>query len=103
MRASPLITNQLQTETFADGLPIRSRYLRVHQVLSWYPFKRAFFYDLLGRGLIKSFVLKDKGALRGIRLVDRDSIDQYLDVKAAEALTRQAVNARSELTHFRSL
>jgi hypothetical protein len=85
MRASPLLTSQIQTETFPDGLPIRSRYLRVQQVLAWYPFKRAYFYELLSRGEIKSFLLKDKGALHGIRLVDRDSIDLYLERKAAEA------------------
>jgi hypothetical protein len=84
MRAS-LLSTEFQAETFPNGLPIRSRYLRVSQVLAWYPFKRAKFYELLARGEIKSFALKEKGAIRGLRLVDRDSLDEYLERKAAEA------------------
>jgi hypothetical protein len=54
-------------------------------VLMWYPFKRAKLYELLARGEIKSFLLKDKGAIRGMRLIDRDSLDAYLQKAAEEA------------------
>jgi hypothetical protein len=80
-----LAFNQVHAETFPAGVAIRSRYLRVHQVLDWYPFKRAKLYELLTRGDIKSFVLKEKGAIRGMRLVDRDSLDAYLQKAAEEA------------------
>ena len=80
-----LLSNQLQAETFPDGAPIRCRYLRISQVLARYPFKRAKLYELLSRGEIRSFLLKERGCIRGCRLVDRDSIDAYLDAKATEA------------------
>ena len=50
-----------------------------------YPFRRAKLYELLARGEIKSFVLKEKNAIRGMRLIDRDSLDEYLESKAIEA------------------
>jgi hypothetical protein len=80
-----LITKQVHAETFPDGVLIRSRYLRVQQVLDWYPFKRAKLYEILSSGKIKSFVLKEKGALRGCRLIDRDSIDQFLQAAAEQS------------------
>jgi hypothetical protein len=82
---SLLLTKQSQVETFPDGVPIRSRYLRVQQVLGWYPFKRAKLYELLASGKIKSFLLKERGALRGCRLIDRDSLDQFLQSAAEQA------------------
>ena len=85
VHSNSLVSNQVSAETFPDGVPIRCRYLRVQQTLDWYPFKRAKLYELLARGDIKSFVLKEKGAIRGCRLIDRDSLDQYLEKKAAEA------------------
>ena len=62
-----------------------SRYLRVDQVLKFYPFKRAKLYVLLGRKEIRSFVILEPGARRGIRLIDRRSLDEYLEAKANEA------------------
>ena len=74
---------------YPDGVSIRSRYLRVQQVLDFYPFKRAKLYEYLASGDIKSFVLKEKGALRGIRLIDRDSLDAFLESKAIKAQQAQ--------------
>jgi hypothetical protein len=82
---SSLLTKQIQAETFPDGVPVRSRYLRVQQVLDWYPFKRAKLYELLASGKIKSFLLKERGALRGCRLVDRDSLDDFLQAASEQA------------------
>jgi hypothetical protein len=82
---SPLHARQIQAETFPDGVALRCRYLRVQQTLDQYPFKRAKLYEYLARGDIKSFVLKERGALRGIRLIDRDSIDSWLEAAAQSA------------------
>ncbi len=62
-----------------------SRYLRVEQILKLYPFKRAKLYELMSRKAIRSFQLTEPGARRGIRLVDRLSIDEFLESKAREA------------------
>jgi hypothetical protein len=85
----PLVSKQIHLEMYPDGVSIRSRYLRVQQVLYFYPFKRAKLYEYLVSGDIKSFVLKEKGALRGIRLIDRDSLDAFLESKAIKAQRAQ--------------
>jgi hypothetical protein len=82
---SVLISRQVHAETFPEGAAIRCRYLRIYQTLASYPFRRSKLYELLSNGDIKSFVLKEKGCIRGIRLIDRDSLDAYLERKAAEA------------------
>jgi hypothetical protein len=64
---------------------MRSRYIRVAQALEWYPFKRAKLYELLASGKIKSFLLKERGAIRGLRLIDRDSLDEFLQTAAEGA------------------
>jgi hypothetical protein len=81
----PLTSKQIHLETYPEGVPIRARYLRVQQALDFYPFKRAKLYEYLTSGDIKSFVLKEKGALRGIRLIDRDSLDAFLESHALRA------------------
>jgi hypothetical protein len=81
----PLGSKQIHLETYPDGVPIRSRYLRVQQTLYFYPIKRSKLYQYLASGEIKSFVLKEKGALRGIRLIDRDSLDAFLESHALRA------------------
>jgi Helix-turn-helix domain len=81
----PFVSKQNHLETLQEGVPIRSRYLRVQQVLDYYPFKRAKLYQYIAAGDIKSFVLKERGALRGIRLIDRDSLDAFLESQAIKA------------------
>ena len=86
MRNHSLTSTQVRAEIFPDGAPIWCRYLRVQQALEFYPLKRAKLYEKLANGQIKSFCLKEKGALKGVRLIDRDSYDAYLEraAKAAE-------------------
>jgi hypothetical protein len=80
-----LATAQIHAETLPSGIVFRQRYLRVEQALEYGPWRRAKLYQLIRRGDLKSFVLKEKGALRGMRLIDRDSIDAYLEKQAAAA------------------
>jgi len=79
-----LTSNQVCAETFPDGALIRCRYIRIQQALHSYPLKRAKLYEKLASGEIKSFCLKERGALKGVRLIDRDSYDDYLE-RAAQA------------------
>jgi hypothetical protein len=82
---SSLVSNQILSETYPSGHAMRSRYIRVAQALEWYPFKRAKLYELLASGKIKSFLLKERGAIRGLRLIDRDSLDEFLQTAAEGA------------------
>ncbi len=80
-----LLSKQILAETYSPEKIVRSKYLRVAQVLGAYPWKRSKLYELISKGEVKSFVLKEKGAIRGIRLIDKDSLDAYLEAKAAQA------------------
>jgi hypothetical protein len=42
-------------------------------------------YELLARGMIRSFALKKRGAVRGIRLIDKHSLDEFFEAKAKAA------------------
>jgi hypothetical protein len=87
MRES-LTSNEVRREIAPDcgpaGIPLLSRYLRVDQTVRSYPFKKSKLYLLLSSGEIKSFVLKERNARRGMRLIDRFSLDEYLAKKARE-------------------
>jgi hypothetical protein len=84
-----LITNQIKAETFPDGVPIRSKWIRVSQALAWYPLRRQALYDAIRDGKIKSFSLRNPGATRGIRLLCRDSLDAFLEQEAQRAFAEQ--------------
>jgi hypothetical protein len=90
------LSAQTYAEIFQDGAPIRCRYLRVQQALDYGPLKRAKLYEKLASGEIKSFCLKEKGALKGIRLIDRDSYDAYLQRAALAALGEEQAVASTE-------
>jgi hypothetical protein len=76
---------QINADTFPEGAPIRCRYLRVKQVLDGYPLRTTTLYKLISERKIKSFVLRDKGAERGIRLVDRESLGLFFEMSAKQA------------------
>jgi hypothetical protein len=76
---STLVNAQLHLETIPDGITILSRYIRISQALQYYPFGKSNLYERMARGDFKSFLLKAPGSLRGIRLIDRHSIDQFLE------------------------
>ncbi len=95
IRVSLKVSVSLLTAT--DGLAeippshytVSSRWIRFSQALEWYPFKRAKLYELIRSGQVKSFVLAKPGASRGLRLVDRESMDEFLQ-KAAEQAQGEA-------------
>jgi hypothetical protein len=93
-----LAFKQTQIETFPEGASLRCRYIRINQALAVYPWKRAKLYELTKRGAIKSFLLREPRNVGGIRLLDKDSIDTYLDRQAAAA---DKALAPLEATHER--
>jgi hypothetical protein len=97
MRTYSLSSAQIHAEIFPDDAPIRCRYLRPQQAVDYYPLKRSKLYEKLASGEIKSFCLKEKGALKGLRLIDRDSYDAYLERAAKEAEAEGQVQAVASL------
>jgi hypothetical protein len=53
-------------------------------------------YERLANGDISSFSLKKRGSRKGLRLIDRLQLDNYLSRKAAEASQRAASKAGTE-------
>jgi hypothetical protein len=77
--------DQINSEIYPPGVPIKCRWLRVRDVLANYPIRTTSLYKLIAERKIKSFLLKDHGAVRGIRLIDRDSLDLFFEMEAAKA------------------
>jgi hypothetical protein len=76
----------IQREIYPPGAPIRCRWLKVKDVLANYPLKMTKLYALINQRKIRSFVLKDHpSSLRGLRLIERDSLDFYFEAEARRA------------------
>jgi hypothetical protein len=71
------MSNALLTETNKRG---RSRWLRMSEL----PFSRVYGYRLIQAGILSSVLLKPPGSQKGIRLIDSDSLDSYLEKLAVE-------------------
>jgi hypothetical protein len=54
------------------------KYGRLHDVQAVYSIRRSKAYELIAAGLIKSVVIKQKGARSGVRLIDMQSIESFL-------------------------
>jgi hypothetical protein len=85
MREHSSVTKQVRAQTLRDDAPIRSRWGRIQQVVAAGPLKRTMLCELIASGEINSFVLKKKGARRGLRLIDLNDLDRWLQAAAKEA------------------
>lgn len=57
----------------------RQEWMRVRQAVRCFSIGRSSLYKLLSKGLVKSVSIKERGALRRIRLINADSVRNYLD------------------------
>ena len=64
----------MSTQTQTDD----KRFGRFHDVEQRYSLKRSKTYELLNAGLIRSAVVKRKGARSGVRLIDMQSVEDFL-------------------------
>ena len=82
--------SQLYAEVSKTGRP---RWLRVHQL----PFSRAVSYQLINSGAIASVLLKLPNSKRGLRLVDADALDRFLEeLSAKQKAARQQKGSKLE-------
>jgi hypothetical protein len=79
-----MLRSHLFAEISKSGRP---RWLRVHEL----PCSRAFAYDLINSGIVTSVLVQLPGSKRGLRLVDADSLDSYLEALAAQQKTGKGV------------
>lgn len=62
-----------------QGAPLlEAKLMRVADVNRIYRMKRSFLYDLVKQGRISSIVIKGRSKARGIRLFNRDEIEEIV-------------------------
>jgi hypothetical protein len=64
-----------------DTIPVElaARWLRVPVAVTYSGLSRARLYTLLAEGQIRSASIRAKGRRRGIRIIDRLSLDQFIE------------------------
>jgi hypothetical protein len=75
-----MVRTNLLNEVSRSG---RRRWLRVNEL----PWSRALTYSMLRAGILQSILLTYPGCVRGLRLIDGDSLDRYLEGLAHKGFT----------------
>lgn len=58
-------------------------WIRVKEAVAYSRLSKAKLYDLMGRGLIKSSSLRERGMVRGTRLVSFDSLRAFIEARSS--------------------
>ena len=75
-----MLTTEIQQDTHTGPVTLNPRWLRMASAVKYSGLSRSRLYELLAQGRIKSISLKSSSkALRGVRLVDRESIDHFME------------------------
>jgi hypothetical protein len=86
-----LLRSEILQDAYTGTLNLAPRWLKVSTAVSYSGISRAVLYRILAEGKIRSSSLRSRGALRGIRLIDRASLDAYIEsyaTKPAEQSTK---------------
>jgi hypothetical protein len=83
-----MLTAEIQQDTHSGPVTLNPRWLRIPAAVKYSGLSRSKLYELLSEGRVKSICLKaHKGAERGIRLLDRESIDSFMLSSQAEVVS----------------
>jgi hypothetical protein len=75
-----MLTTEIQQDTHTGPVTLNPRWLRMTSAVKYPGLSRSRLYELLGQRRIKSICLKSRNdALRGVRPVDRESIDLFME------------------------
>jgi hypothetical protein len=75
-----MLTTEIQQATYTGPVTLNPRWLRVPSAVKYSGISRSRLYELISEGRIKSTCLKShRDASRGVRLVDRESIDRFME------------------------
>jgi len=75
-----MLTTEIQQDTYTGPVTLNPRWLRIPSAVKYSGLSRSRLYELLAQGRIKSICLKSYSkATRGVRLVDRESIDHFME------------------------
>jgi len=75
-----MLTTEIQQDTHTGPVTLHPRWLRIPSAVKYSGLSRSRLYELIAEGNIKSICLKShRDALRGVRLVDRESVDLFME------------------------
>jgi hypothetical protein len=72
-----LLRSEILQDAHTGTINLEPRWLKVEKAVSYSGISRAVLYRLLAEAKIRSSSLRSRGASRGIRLIDRASLDAY--------------------------
>jgi hypothetical protein len=76
----PMLTREIQLDTNGGPVTLNPRWLRIPGAVKYSGLSRSKLYELLSEGRIRSICVKSqKWAQRGVRLIDRESIDLFME------------------------
>jgi hypothetical protein len=75
-----MLTTEIQQDTHTGPVTLNPRWLRIPGAVKYSDLSRSRLYELLTEGQIKSICVKSrKEAQRGVRLINRESIDLFME------------------------
>jgi Helix-turn-helix domain len=75
-----MLTTEIRLDTDSGPVTLNPRWLRIPAAVKYSGLSRSKLYELLSEGRIRSICVRSqKGAQRGIRLIDRESIDLFME------------------------
>ena len=84
-----MLTTEIQQDTHTGRVTLNPRWLRIPAAVKYSGLSRSRLYELLPEAKIRSVCLKShKGAGRGVRLLDRESIDTFMLALQIEAASQ---------------
>ena len=84
-----MLTTEIQQDTYTDPVTLNPRWLRIPSAVKYSGLSRSRLYELIAQERIKSICLKSHHkALRGVRLVDRESIDLFMESQVETAVSQ---------------
>src|ERR1700726_3310735 len=83
-----MLTTEIQQDTHTGPVTLHPRWLRIPSAVKYSGLSRSRLYELIAEGSIKSICLKShRDASRGVRLVDRESVDLFME-RLQEAVSK---------------
>jgi hypothetical protein len=75
-----MLTTEIEQDTHTGPATLHPRWLRIPSAVRYSGLSRSRVYELIAEGSIKSICLKShRDALRGVRLVDRESVGLFME------------------------
>jgi len=74
-----LSRSEILQDAHTGTINLEPRWLKVEAAVSYTGISRAVLYRILAEGKIRSSSLRARGASRGIRLIDRASLDAFIE------------------------